>query len=490
MGTVYGETPLKDVVKYASKTVAKSMTCTLAAVASAFLLGAASSTQPSTSPATLPVSRVPTSLPAEPVTRAPEPVTRAPEADGRALLARLTNALSELRGFRARGTFAADVDAAGETDSDSASFVSSYAAPSRFRHELTGRIIVGSTGTRAYAIKPAEAEYVAVPADDGRAATPARLPAFVSQHLRTQNPMLLLALLADPASELVAKGTRVSRADDTRIDTLVCPTLRLDHADGTVVLLALDPATSLPRRVTFELDEVLRRRGVPRVVKARLISDYTQVAPAVADVPASDFAWTPPDNATDVTPATLAPARPAPGATPRFSHEPGPTPRSPVGTPAATPATAPASVAVTDVPAETVDAVAFETLDGRTVRLADLRGSVVVLEFWATWCVPCESSLARLDVEARRWADRGVRTFAVNLREGRDAVAGHVARTRLTLPVLLDPEGRLAREFSVGALPVVVVIGKDGRPAGTYVGGADGVFARLQRDVEALSSDR
>lgn len=112
----------------------------------------------------------------------------------------------------------------------------------------------------------------------------------------------------------------------------------------------------------------------------------------------------------------------------------------------------------------------------RVVRDADLRGKVVVLEFWATWCKPCLQSLPGLDAAARRWGQR-VAVLAVNL-DDRDRAAAIFARAGYQLTLVADA-GDAATRYQVDVLPHVVVIDRDGVVRLVGDGGAG------RRDAEA-----
>jgi thiol-disulfide isomerase/thioredoxin len=109
-------------------------------------------------------------------------------------------------------------------------------------------------------------------------------------------------------------------------------------------------------------------------------------------------------------------------------------------------------------------------MDGKDVALKDLKGKVVVLDMWATWCPPCRASLPHLDKLYQSVKDKGVNVFAVNLQEEQDDVAAFVKKTNLTVPVLLDKDGAVAQSYKASAIPQTVIIGKDGKVAKVFVG--------------------
>lgn len=112
-------------------------------------------------------------------------------------------------------------------------------------------------------------------------------------------------------------------------------------------------------------------------------------------------------------------------------------------------------------------------LDGRPWRLAERRGRVVALNFWASWCQPCREEMPSLELMAQRHEAEGLDVVAVNFKEGGGTIRRFLEATPLDLPVLRDADGLVARSFGVRVFPSTVFIGRDGRAAFTVVGAAD-----------------
>ncbi|MCK6546946.1 TlpA family protein disulfide reductase [Myxococcota bacterium] len=137
----------------------------------------------------------------------------------------------------------------------------------------------------------------------------------------------------------------------------------------------------------------------------------------------------------------------------------------------------------------------LETLDGARVRLADLRGSVVVLDLWATWCVPCWTALAHTAELARQTQGSKVRVFAVNTLEGAPSADALRARVRTflaskglgELPVLLDVDDAGFRALKSPGLPSLVLIDREGRLAGYHSGVIEDMVATLSAEIARLS---
>jgi thiol-disulfide isomerase/thioredoxin len=104
------------------------------------------------------------------------------------------------------------------------------------------------------------------------------------------------------------------------------------------------------------------------------------------------------------------------------------------------------------------------TLDDRTITLSELKGNVVVLDFWATWCPSCQKSLPLLDKisQDKAQADRGLRVIAVDCGETKQAVGDYLAKNNLSLRVVRDEGGSLLNDYQIHTLPATMVIGRDG----------------------------
>jgi peroxiredoxin len=103
-------------------------------------------------------------------------------------------------------------------------------------------------------------------------------------------------------------------------------------------------------------------------------------------------------------------------------------------------------------------------LSGRSWTLSKLRGKVVLVNFWATWCPPCRKEMPDLADLSHRFARQGLIVLSLSDEE-RSKVAAYVSAHDLKYPILLDPEGVTARDFHVEGIPKTFIFGRDGKLA-------------------------
>jgi thiol-disulfide isomerase/thioredoxin len=130
--------------------------------------------------------------------------------------------------------------------------------------------------------------------------------------------------------------------------------------------------------------------------------------------------------------------------------------------------------------------LALPRLDGAPWRLADARGRVVLLNFWASWCEPCVAELPSLEELGRQRAAEGLSVVAINFRESEAAVRRFRERVPGALPLLLDNDGTAARAWQASIFPTTVAIDRRGRAVFTVVGEVDWSGAQAQAWIAPL----
>ena len=130
--------------------------------------------------------------------------------------------------------------------------------------------------------------------------------------------------------------------------------------------------------------------------------------------------------------------------------------------------------------------VALPAWEGPAWTLAAQRGQVVVLNFWASWCEPCRAEMPSLELLAARHEKDRLQVVAVNFRETDAALRRFLASMPLTLPILRDADGAVAKAWGVRVFPSTAVIGRDGRVAFVVTGEVDWTGAEARRWIEPL----
>ncbi len=112
----------------------------------------------------------------------------------------------------------------------------------------------------------------------------------------------------------------------------------------------------------------------------------------------------------------------------------------------------------------------LSNLDGEQVTLSDLRGQVVVLNFWATWCGPCRVEMPEFETVYGKWKGQGVVILGINVFEDPSRVSGAAAEMGITFPILLDREGQVAQSYEILGYPTTFLIDRDGIIQGLQIG--------------------
>jgi thiol-disulfide isomerase/thioredoxin len=121
---------------------------------------------------------------------------------------------------------------------------------------------------------------------------------------------------------------------------------------------------------------------------------------------------------------------------------------------------------------ESVSAPDFtlKTLDGREITLSKLKGKVVLLDFWATWCAPCRESIPHLIQLHKTYGEKGLEVVGMNVDRGdTDTVARFVKSMDIPYPIVVTPE-EVSRNFGVTGLPTAVLVDKEGKIREKIVG--------------------
>ena len=127
-------------------------------------------------------------------------------------------------------------------------------------------------------------------------------------------------------------------------------------------------------------------------------------------------------------------------------------------------------------------------LSGRTLDLAHYRGKVVLLNFWATWCAPCQVEMPVFAAWQRRYGPQGLQVIGISMNEDAAPVRRLVARLKLDYPVAMGSARLGERYGGVLGLPLTYLIDKNGEVRARFQGGTN--LAAIEKQLRGLLSDR
>lgn len=134
----------------------------------------------------------------------------------------------------------------------------------------------------------------------------------------------------------------------------------------------------------------------------------------------------------------------------------------------------------------------LKNLKGKNIRLADLKGKVVVISFWATWCAPCLQELGYLQNYFKRYKDDGLSVLAIATDgpETRSRVRSVARRKRWTIPVLVDAAGTAVSKMNPrGQTPYTMFVDREGRLAHVHVGYKNGDEVAYETLIKKLLAE-
>ncbi len=109
-------------------------------------------------------------------------------------------------------------------------------------------------------------------------------------------------------------------------------------------------------------------------------------------------------------------------------------------------------------------------MEGNKHKLSDYRGQGVFLNFWATWCKPCEREMPYIDNQYQEFKDKGVAVLTVDVGESELVVNNFIDKYDLSFPVMIDKDGQVQTAYKIDPLPFTFLIDKDGKVVRAYKG--------------------
>lgn len=128
----------------------------------------------------------------------------------------------------------------------------------------------------------------------------------------------------------------------------------------------------------------------------------------------------------------------------------------------------------------------LRSAEGGNLRLGELRGRVVLVNFWATWCGPCKIEMPHLNRLYEKYRSAGFVLLGINIDEDPKQAVALATRLGLKFPLLFDTDKAVSRRYALDSMPGTVLIDRDGKVRHVHKGYREGVEATYDAQVRAL----
>jgi len=123
--------------------------------------------------------------------------------------------------------------------------------------------------------------------------------------------------------------------------------------------------------------------------------------------------------------------------------------------------------------------------------LPDLKGKIVLLDFWASWCGPCAKSFPSLDALYKEYRERGVVVLGINLDEDPAAMGAFLKKRPVSFPIVRDAKQKLVAKANVGSMPTSLILDRSGRERFRHNGfQGDETVAALRQHLDSLLGEK
>jgi len=137
-------------------------------------------------------------------------------------------------------------------------------------------------------------------------------------------------------------------------------------------------------------------------------------------------------------------------------------------------------------PGSTAPDFALKSASGRNIRLSELRGQVVLINFWASWCGPCRQELPLLEKLQERYRSAGFTLLAISIDDDRKNADAMLGKLGVKLVPLYDGDKRVAKRYDVDTMPATLIVDRDGRVRYVHRGFLSGYEQKYEQQVREL----
>jgi len=136
--------------------------------------------------------------------------------------------------------------------------------------------------------------------------------------------------------------------------------------------------------------------------------------------------------------------------------------------------------------ANTAPDFTLKARDGNNLRLAEQRGDIVLINFWASWCGPCIQEMPQLDKLAQKYQDLGVQVWGINVENDPSAAKAYLNKVNVEFPILFDLDNSVSKAYRVEAMPTTVILDKNGSVRSVHRGYKPGFEKKYEDDIKGL----
>lgn len=138
----------------------------------------------------------------------------------------------------------------------------------------------------------------------------------------------------------------------------------------------------------------------------------------------------------------------------------------------------------------TADDFALKGMDGANHRLSELRGQVVMVNFWATWCGPCREEMPPMNALYQRYKSLGFTVLGVNIDDAQAGAKKMAKKLGVSYPILFDTDKKVSKQYKVSGMPTTVIIDRNGKVRHVHFGYKKGYMDNYQKEVRSLLAER
>ena len=128
----------------------------------------------------------------------------------------------------------------------------------------------------------------------------------------------------------------------------------------------------------------------------------------------------------------------------------------------------------------------LKSRSGENLRLAEQRGNIVLVNFWASWCGPCREELPKMEALQKSYQDLGFTVLAINVDDNPAKAESLLSEVEVSFPVLFDPEGKISQQYNLSAMPTTVIVDRDGNARLTHKGYKTGDELKYEKAIKVL----